>query len=343
MRYGRFRAVFAAAVFAAAVCAATLFAAGVGASLAIAADGPDVKQLLVKYRKAALDAARRVAVVRELTAAGPDGTKAIQELLEKDLARLEASVPAPPKLDALDEKIAALRKKLAELRSEPELTKEKLQTEGLPALDELTAVWRQREMTVSQHFQRIAKTAAAVMRQREFFEKLREDRQGESDGPLPVADWLERAEKLAEKVSPPVDPVVREVAQENAKIGPKLPADVVSGMTAVNAMRIMCGLRPLVYDVKLCTAATGHSTDMQNENFFAHESPVPGKKTFTDRAALAETTASGENIYMGSTNPTEAIKAWFLSPGHHKNMLGEGHKRQGLGRAGKHWTQMFGA
>ena len=81
---------------------------------------------------------------------------------------------------------------------------------------------------------------------------------------------------------------------------------------------------------------------MERLNFFAHESPVPGKRTMMDRAQLAGTTASGENIHMGSDAAEGAIKGWFLSPGHHKNMLNEVQRRQGLGRAGKRWTQEFG-
>jgi uncharacterized protein YkwD len=69
---------------------------------------------------------------------------------------------------------------------------------------------------------------------------------------------------------------------------------------------------------------------------------VPGKTLPWDRAKLEGTTASGENIFRGSAVAAEAIKGWFLSPGHHKNMLGEGHRRQGLGRAGEYWTEEFG-
>ena len=81
---------------------------------------------------------------------------------------------------------------------------------------------------------------------------------------------------------------------------------------------------------------------MQQFNFFAHESPVPGRTTFSDRAKQAGTTASGENIQMGAFKSADAVKDWFLSPGHHKNMLSENHLRQGLGQAGKYWTQEFG-
>jgi uncharacterized protein YkwD len=46
---------------------------------------------------------------------------------------------------------------------------------------------------------------------------------------------------------------------------------------------------------------------------------------------------------MGSSATVDALRGWFLSPGHHKNMLGESHARQGLGRSGKYWTEMFGS
>jgi uncharacterized protein YkwD len=111
----------------------------------------------------------------------------------------------------------------------------------------------------------------------------------------------------------------------------------------LNVARTICGLRPLLYDAKLCEAAQGHSQDMATRDFFSHESPLSGKKTFSDRAKLAGTSASGENIYKGSSVSTEALKAWFVSPGHHKNMFSESARRQGLGHDGKLWTQMFGS
>lgn len=111
---------------------------------------------------------------------------------------------------------------------------------------------------------------------------------------------------------------------------------------AADSVRMLCGLSPLVIDSKLCVAATSHSADMEAHDFFAHESPLPGKKEPWDRARLAGPTAAAENIFMGSTPGPDAVRAWFLSPGHHKNLLGDGHRRQGLGRSGAYWTQLFG-
>ena len=104
---------------------------------------------------------------------------------------------------------------------------------------------------------------------------------------------------------------------------------------------MLVGLNALVLDPKLCAAARDHSKDMAEKGFFAHESPVPGKKTPWDRAKNFGTTASGENIFMGSNDPHAAITGWFYSPGHHKNMFRPNLVRMGLGCTGKHWTQML--
>jgi len=134
------------------------------------------------------------------------------------------------------------------------------------------------------------------------------------------------------------------IMKENDKIAEKekVTAAEREGIHEVNEWRILLGLNALMIDSKLCDASRGHSEDMNKGGFFAHESPVPGKKTPWDRATNEGTKASGENIYMGSQSPASANKGWFYSPGHHKNMFKAGHKRIGLGRYGSHWTQMFG-
>ena len=131
---------------------------------------------------------------------------------------------------------------------------------------------------------------------------------------------------------------------DNDKIAGKenVPDDERRGIREVNEWRLLLGLNALIIDSKLCDASRGHSEDMERHKFFAHESPLAGKKTPWDRAANEGTKASGENIYMGSTLPAAANKGWFYSPGHHKNMFKGSHKQIGLGRYGRHWTQMFG-
>lgn len=122
----------------------------------------------------------------------------------------------------------------------------------------------------------------------------------------------------------------------------KVPEAERKGVEDANIMRLLAGYHALEIDPKLCAAARDHSNDMETHSFFAHESPVRGKRTPYDRAKNFGTTASGENIFMGSTDPLVANRAWFFSPGHHRNMFSPGHRRIGLGQHNRHWTQLFG-
>ena len=114
-----------------------------------------------------------------------------------------------------------------------------------------------------------------------------------------------------------------------------------AGTTALNRLRYLLGLSLLRLDDKLTLAARDHSSDMATLGFFAHSSPIAGKKSPGDRAARFGTSAGAENIAAGHATGAGAIRGWWYSPGHHRNMLG-GHARVGLGRSGELWTQMFG-
>lgn len=137
----------------------------------------------------------------------------------------------------------------------------------------------------------------------------------------------------------------RRTFETNARIAAELegelPEDEVRGVRDLNLLRVLVGRAALRLDPKLCNASRGHSEDMVRLGFFAHESPVAGKETPGKRAALAGTSGGAENIYMGSPKPEDANGAWWHSPGHHRNMLGN-HSTAGMGRAESHWTQMFG-
>jgi uncharacterized protein YkwD len=71
---------------------------------------------------------------------------------------------------------------------------------------------------------------------------------------------------------------------------------------------------------------------------------VPGKKSPWDRAKLAgfAGNASGENIFMGSTNFQSAYDGWFGSDGHRFIMFADSPNVLGLGISGIHWTLMTG-
>ncbi len=136
-----------------------------------------------------------------------------------------------------------------------------------------------------------------------------------------------------------------EVNKGNKEMGKWCSESMKLFASVLNRERDVCGLTPLLIEEKLSDAARGHSEDMARLGFFAHESPVPNKKTPWDRAALAGFTgnASGENIFMGSTSPQSAYDAWFGSDGHRFIMYMDGANLLGVGIAGSHWTMMTGS
>jgi uncharacterized protein YkwD len=138
-----------------------------------------------------------------------------------------------------------------------------------------------------------------------------------------------------------MDEAAKATLAENTKLIGQLDQEEARAILACNLMRQLLGLNVLKIDLKLCEAARDHSADMRKLNFFAHESPVPGKKTPWDRAKNFGTSASAENIAVGYADGNLANLGWFHSPGHHKNMLGN-HRRIAVGVAGQHYTEMFG-
>lgn len=135
------------------------------------------------------------------------------------------------------------------------------------------------------------------------------------------------------------------INEANQKLGPWASSAMKDFAKVINFERDVCGLTPLRLEEKLSDAAKGHSADMARLGFFAHESPVPNKKTPWDRARLAKFAgnASGENIYMGSANPQDAYDAWFGSDGHRFIMFASGPNILAVGISGSHWTMMTGS
>ena len=113
----------------------------------------------------------------------------------------------------------------------------------------------------------------------------------------------------------------------------------------LNEFRSLFNLTPLRMEEKLSDAAVGNSLDMASMGFFAHQSPIPEKKSPGDRARLAgfKHRWSGENIFMGSGSPIAAYNAWFASDGHRFIMFAKGPNLIGIGPHGKHWTMMTGS
>ena len=113
----------------------------------------------------------------------------------------------------------------------------------------------------------------------------------------------------------------------------------------LNAHRVSEGLSPLVWDPQVTAAALGHSRDMSNRNFFAHNAPAPNASTPWDRLADqgVEYTAAAENIAKGQTTGNKVLQDWLSSSEHRKNIENGTYTHHGVGYVaeGKYWTHKF--
>jgi uncharacterized protein YkwD len=244
----------------------------------------------------------------------------------------------PEKRKRIDELSTTVRS----LRDRGNLTKEMVHAEGDPAIKELKEL---RGVTAGEILKSSETLTAAHVRifalAREYNACI-EELLLIDDQPIDEKEVLIGFENNAATQALPADKDAMRVLEQNEKLKDKVLPEEAEGIRDLNALRMLIGLRPVLIDPKLCEAGRGHSQDMKEKSFFAHDSPVSGKETPWKRASLAGTSANAENIYMGSPSPIEANKAWWYSPGHHKNMLAPGHKRGGMGHFEAHWTQMFG-
>ena len=114
----------------------------------------------------------------------------------------------------------------------------------------------------------------------------------------------------------------------------------------VNQERISRQLSPVEWHVQGTDAAFGHSVDMHERDFFAHENPDgdgPGDRL---RAAGVNWSSYGENIAIGQETPARVMAAWMGSDGHRRNILDPEFTHLGIGvhtatGGGPYWTQDF--
>lgn len=311
-----------------------------------------VQTLLGEFRKARpVDA--KVAIIER---AGEIDAKAIvplAELAAKDLQKElvpyrqqfvkgAASAAGGRVSAAALEEIAALRTKVLELKQREDLSKEMIVEVGDPALARLKALILVDRSEVLEKLPELAKRRAALITSGQVWEACARYLQSEEAGNAPTFDaYLTKEEEIATALAMPMDDRTRQVLSANSQLAARLDPEEARCILDLNLTRNLVGLAPVAIDPALVAAARDHSQDMEKHNFFSHESPLPGKTTPGDRARLFGTTYSGENIAAGTMDGAAANRMWWHSPGHHKNMLGD-HKRVGVGRSGRHWTEMFG-
>lgn len=99
---------------------------------------------------------------------------------------------------------------------------------------------------------------------------------------------------------------------------------------AANAVRVREGLEPYEYNALIAEVAEGHSRDMAENDYFAHD--TPDGKTVMDRALEGGIQPSrvAENIAYGGQNGIVMHELLMNSEGHRKNLLGD-YERMGVG------------
>ncbi len=255
--------------------------------------------------------------------------------------------------------IDRLRDVVLKAARDPKLSKQRIRAESDPALArlrELQTVTPQQVWDSDEKLYRSYREALALIElHRElqsYWELGREHLLAHPDTPASKKrldgvlqpeeqEDLDAAFEIFARAATPASQTDRKRLQTNRLLREQIDAEEFAGVEYLNEIRLLLGLPVQTIDVKLCTAARGHSKDMVERKFFAHESPVEGKKTPWMRAAAAGTSASAENIARGAKTGKAAITQWWYSPGHHRNMLG-GQGRTGLGRYRETWTQLFG-
>ena len=258
-----------------------------------------------------------------------------------------------------DATIATLRSQALAITRGPDLTKERIHHDLDPLLEKLRALVL---VDVETACAKDSALGAAVAALRHDLDELREwsalyvdlmhatdaepegrrqlDQRRQEPEP-PASSAIEQDLDCWCLAALPIGPRDQKVLEANLADRATLDREEFLGTLELNRIRIALGLATLRIDAKLGNAARDHSTDMRTRNFFSHDSPVDGKHSPWDRAARAGTSASAENIAAGHDTGKSAIRGWWYSPGHHKNMLGN-HARTGLGRSEGLWTQLFG-
>ena len=121
----------------------------------------------------------------------------------------------------------------------------------------------------------------------------------------------------------------------------------------VNAERARVGMPPLKRNTDLDYAARYHAKDLQDEDYFAHDSYDATNMVCSWSERISKFYSGwnglGENIAGGYSTPENVMSGWMGSSGHKDNILSTGYREMGVGyyygSNGYHsyWVQDFGA
>lgn len=107
----------------------------------------------------------------------------------------------------------------------------------------------------------------------------------------------------------------------------------------INQERVGQGLKTLEYDTLLADVAALHSTDMAQQNYFAHEDKKGCDSSCRVTAAEYKWRMVGENLFFLKREPhfsvdgasAVVVAGWMGSPGHRKNLFEDDFTHEGIG------------
>lgn len=156
--------------------------------------------------------------------------------------------------------------------------------------------------------------------------------------------WVELP--MQQPVQKPVQQPVQKPVQQPAKAPASNTVNASSQFARevanlVNQERAKAGLAPLAYDAALEKVALAKAADMDQNNYFDHNSPTYGSPfDMMKRFGVSYMTA-GENIAMGQRSAEEVMQQWMNSDGHRKNIMNPNFTKIGVGYQNGYWVQEF--
>lgn len=131
-------------------------------------------------------------------------------------------------------------------------------------------------------------------------------------------------------------PVERSAASDTRRMGSGVfqpscgglhPSEVLQRVNEARTRRQQCGGKvvpaapALRWDAALYKAATGHSLDMAQRNYFDHRSPEGQQVRQRVNRNNYKFKVVGENLAGGDESVAEVVQGWLDSPEHCENMM----------------------
>ena len=130
---------------------------------------------------------------------------------------------------------------------------------------------------------------------------------------------------------------------------------ILQHVNQVRSLGFACGgqrfsaAQPLTWNELLTQAASGHSVDMAEHNYFDHRSLRGTKPAQRVDAVGYKWRGVAENIAAGAFTPGSVMRDWMASAGHCSNIMDPGYKEIGVACVarpgttyGEYWTMVLG-